>query len=108
MENRFYQLCKENDWSGTIEANIPLLSRNAMGIRFTIRYGSASARMEVTSEEIELGGEQAYLRIFEELRYRLNEVVTTTNREKTLCSSCVKRDVECSCDCAREYRKRDC
>lgn len=107
MESQFYQLCKEQDYCGTMEVNVPLLSRRAMGIRLAVRRGNACAQMEITNEELAHAGEKVYHRVFEELQYRLQEVLKTKPQEKTMCSTCIKRDVGCSCDCAREYRKRD-
>lgn len=108
MESQFYQLCKELDYRGTIESNIPLLSRNEMGVRFTLRQGNTYATMEVTDKELAYAGQEVYRRVFDELRYRLQEELKKrAPQEKTMCSTCIKRDVDCSCDCAREYRKRD-
>ena len=109
MESQFYQLCKERDYCGMIEVNIPLMSRREMGARFTLRQGNTYAMMEVTDSEIAHTGNdsEVYCRIFNELQYRLQEELKRAPREKTLCSTCIKRDVDCSCDCAREYRKRD-
>lgn len=108
MESQFYQLCKERDYRGTIEVNIPLLSRDDMGIRFTLRQGNTYATMEVPNEELLRTDDKIYQRVFDELRYRLQEELKKrVPREETMCSTCIKRDVDCSCDCAREYRKRD-
>lgn len=74
MENRFYQLCKENGFTGTIEANVRLLSRHSTGIRLKISRGNAGASIEVTDEELEYDAEEVLDRTFFELCYRLREV----------------------------------
>ena len=108
MESQFYQLCKEQDYCGTMEVNIPLLSCGDIGIRFTLRQGDTYVTMEVTNEELLCVDDRIYQRVFDELCYRLQgELKKRVPQEKTMCSTCVKRDVECSCDCAREYRKRE-
>ena len=108
MENQFYQLCKELDCCGTMELNIPLLSCNEMGVRFTLRQGSTYATTEVTNKELVCAGQEVYRRVFDELRYELQkELKKRALQEKMMCSTCIKRDVGCSCDCTREYRKRD-
>lgn len=108
MENQFYQLCKELDCCGTIESNIPLLSCNEMGVRFTLRQGSTCATTEVTDKELVCAGQEAYRQVFDGLRYRLQkELEKRAPQEKTMCSTCTKRDAGCSCDCTREYRRRE-
>lgn len=113
MENQFYQLCKELDCRGTMDLNVPLLSRNEMGVRFTLRQGSTSAMAEVTNKELACAGQEACRRAFDVLRYKLQgEIKKRTLQEKimqetTMCSTCTKRDVSCSCDCTFEYRRRD-
>ena len=108
MERQFYQLCKERDYCGTIEANTPLLSRRTMGVRFTLRKGNVYTTMEVADEDLSRANDEVYYRIFDELRHRLQEELSKNMYSpKTMCSTCIKRDVDCNCDCAREYRKRD-
>ena len=108
MVNQFYQLCKELDCRGTMDLNIPLLSRNEMGVRFTLRQGSACAAMEVANKELACAGQEVYRQMLDEMRYKLQkELKKRTLQEKTMCSTCTKRDIGCCCDCTTEYRKRD-
>ena len=107
MQNEFYELCKELDYRGTMEVNIPLTTRNKMGVRFTLRRGDSFVYMEVTNEELQQLPEQHRYRIFEELRHRMRDILSKKAESKTLCSNCVYRDVSCSCNCTRDYRKRD-
>lgn len=74
MESQFYQLCKANGFTGTIEANVKLLSRHSTGVRLKISREDAHASIEVTDEELERGGEEAFDRALFELHYRLREV----------------------------------
>lgn len=102
MESRFYH------YRGTIEVNVPLLSRSDMGVRFTLRQGNVYATIEVTNKELSHADDKIYQRVFDELCHRLQgELKKRAPQEKTMCSTCIKRDVDCSCDCVREYRKRD-
>lgn len=73
MESQFYQLCKANGCSGVIETNVKLLSRRAMGIRLRLSKDNVHAQIEVTDEELQYGGEEAFKRIFDEICYRLCE-----------------------------------
>lgn len=107
MEDQFYQLCKELDCRGTMDLNIPLLSCNEMGVRFTLRQGSIYATMEVANKELACAGQEDCRRILDELRYKLQgELKKRAPQERTMCSTCTKRDVGCSCDCTWGYRKR--
>ena len=90
MENRFYQLCKANAYRGTIEANIPLLSRNSIGVRFTLRKGSARAQMKVPDEVFIHGDKKVFECIFKELEYQLQKALSTKEKPEVLCSACVR------------------
>lgn len=107
MEDQFYQLCKELDCRGTMDLNVPLLSCNEMGVRFTLRQGSTYATMEVPNKELARAEQETYRRVLDKLRYDLQRELKKTLQENTMCSTCTKRDVGCSCDCTWGYRKRD-
>lgn len=106
MESRFYQLCKAKGYSGMIEANARLLSRDGFGIRFTLRVGHVGVQMEVPDEQLVQGDKKVYEYILRELEGLLQKELSTNKGDPdTLCSTCELRYLDCHCDCAREYRK---
>lgn len=78
MESQFYQLCKANGCTGTLEANVMLLSRREMGIRLKMSKDNVHASIEVTDSELQHGGEEVFERILDELCYRLCESASLT------------------------------